>query len=397
MKKYTIRSLLTRTDEITEQRIAKQFPLTTDMENVFQRSLAKLGEDAEPANRSVSKKQLTMIRYLSAAACLILTIGLSVGVWAKRQKIEPLPPQETQTTTVTQTETRTETTAKVTTESQMTEKQTATTTKMPEPTDTLPEVIESHATVTQVSTMTEAGTTPERTLPATAAQSTAVTTVSQMKLVITTAPAYPMRRITDPYVPITLPSTFPTEPAVTTTISEVSDTGTTQLPLETYTKPMLTTETTAATAKNTEFPILSRYDISWDACEAGQWRITYTEVVTPSPEKAEVYETRSELFQADLKENADSDAELRYSIQCKDRVKYFWLYQYRRDTFSFLCPPDLALESSTINGNPCVWLFGQDAYTLYWDDGNYTFCIWGETADREKMLEIAECFVKKEE
>ena len=70
----------------------------------------------------------------STAACLLLIVGLGVGVWSRQQKIETRPPQETQTTTVTQTETRTETTAQVTTESQTTGKQTEESTKKPETT-----------------------------------------------------------------------------------------------------------------------------------------------------------------------------------------------------------------------------------------------------------------------
>ena len=71
---------------------------------------------------------------VSTAACLLLIVGLGVGVWSRQQKIETRPPQETQTTTVTETETRTETTAQVTTESQTTRIQTGTSKKTPEST-----------------------------------------------------------------------------------------------------------------------------------------------------------------------------------------------------------------------------------------------------------------------
>lgn len=83
-----------------------------------------------PRRRTAFLVSKPFLAGASTAAYLLLIVGLGLGVWSRQQKIEPLPLQETQTTTVS--ETRTETTAQVTTESQTTGKQTAESTKKPE-------------------------------------------------------------------------------------------------------------------------------------------------------------------------------------------------------------------------------------------------------------------------
>ncbi len=127
---------------------------------------------------------------LSAAACLIVTVGLSVGIWSRHQRIDTRPPQETQTTTVMQTETRSETTAQVTTESQVIEKQTVPNTKMQETTVMQPEVITSHVTAEKKSTMTVAETTQEPTVSAKSVETSAAITVPTIT-VMTTVPTIP--------------------------------------------------------------------------------------------------------------------------------------------------------------------------------------------------------------
>lgn len=86
----------------------------------------KLSYEPVPRKRTAFLVSKPFLAGVSTAACLMLIVGLGVGVWSRQQKIETRPPQETQTTTVIQTETRTETTAQVTTESQTTGKQTET-------------------------------------------------------------------------------------------------------------------------------------------------------------------------------------------------------------------------------------------------------------------------------
>ena len=145
----------------------------------------------EPPHRRtaflVSKPFLTGV---STAACLMLIVGIGVGVWSRQQKIETRPPQETQTTTVMQTETRSETPAQVTTESQVIEKQTVPNTKMQETTVMQPEVITSHVTAEKKSTMTVAETTQEPTASAKSVETSAAITVPTIT-VMTTVPTIP--------------------------------------------------------------------------------------------------------------------------------------------------------------------------------------------------------------
>lgn len=149
---------------------------------------------------------------LSAAACLIVTVGLSVGIWSRHQRIDTRPPQETQTTTVMQTETRSETTAQVTTESQVIEKQTVPTTKMQETTVMQPEVITSHVTAEKKSTMTVAETTLEPTASAKSVETSAAITVPTITVMTTvsTIPTYAGHYQTLPSREYHQPKTFVT-------------------------------------------------------------------------------------------------------------------------------------------------------------------------------------------
>ena len=96
--------------------------------------IARELEYEPPHKRTAFLVSKPFLAGVSTAACLLLIVGVGVGVWSRQQRIEPLPPLETQTTTVMQTETRTETTAQITSESQTTCKQTETSKKAPEST-----------------------------------------------------------------------------------------------------------------------------------------------------------------------------------------------------------------------------------------------------------------------
>ena len=54
-----------------------------------------------PKKRTTFLVSKPFLAGISAAACLLVTVGLSVGIWAKQPKIETRPLQET--TTMTQT------------------------------------------------------------------------------------------------------------------------------------------------------------------------------------------------------------------------------------------------------------------------------------------------------
>ena len=95
--------------------------------------IAKVLADEHRPMKTTVLISRTFLAGLSTAACLLLIVGLGVGVWSRQQKIEPIPPQETQTTTVSETDT----TAQVTTKPQTTREQTEESTKKPE-TTTIP-------------------------------------------------------------------------------------------------------------------------------------------------------------------------------------------------------------------------------------------------------------------
>ena len=58
--------------------------------------IAKVLADEHRPMRTTVLISRTFLAGLSTAACLLLIVGLGVGVWSRQQKIEPIPPQETQ-------------------------------------------------------------------------------------------------------------------------------------------------------------------------------------------------------------------------------------------------------------------------------------------------------------
>ncbi len=127
-----LKELRTSGEQSVAEQIESSHPADWDMESAFEKSyqayLQKSGESV-PIHRSRHK---AVFRTVAAAACLLLTVGLSVGVWSKQQKIETKLPQETTVTTITQTETVTESETEMSTVSSTTVPTAETSVKAPE-------------------------------------------------------------------------------------------------------------------------------------------------------------------------------------------------------------------------------------------------------------------------
>lgn len=100
MKQQIKMELLKQVDEMTEERIAEEFPINTDNEELFEKAYQnylKQSQNLELPSLQVHHNRKQLYRNISFAACLFLTMGLTLGVWKKQQKLESRPMQETPT------------------------------------------------------------------------------------------------------------------------------------------------------------------------------------------------------------------------------------------------------------------------------------------------------------
>ena len=327
-----------------------------------------------PRKRTAFLVSKPFLAGVSTAACLLLIVGLGVGVWSRQQEIETRPPQETQTTTVAQTETKAETTAQFTTESQMAEKQTAATTKMPEPTDTLPEVVTSHTTEVITTTITAAAATNEQAISPTTVQTTGVA-------------------MTEPTVPVTTASTY--APSYETWSPIVTETK-----LSPSTSPVDTTGATSDTIIESTTEVTPSILPGFVVEEApyNKVHISLVHDVSPSPDERKHYALSG--MNAKTKELLEMQAPFAkkyyYSIIFDDNTDPIVIAQLSRDSFSVLCNQDSTLIPAKVLDYPAFWVTGGDKLLLYWDDGAYTFMAsvdaYSDQQMQEVMLEAASKF-----
>lgn len=369
MKQQYFMDLLKQVDETTEDRIAEEFPVNWDkasqFEAVYQAYLKQSGAEppAVPAPVSAHKN---VYRMIAAAACLLLTVGLGVGVWSRQQKIEPLPPRETQTATVTETaETASET-----------QPSTDTSPTKPETTASSQESDRMQTTVSEAALLTSA---PHSS--ASAAPQTSVTKQGQIAPHASTIPCSTGAAETSSLLPTdqTECVTDPTQPPETQALTTVEpDTmSATKHPTMPLTEPSTalptdqrpaTTGVTEASEPSTELEQFPQFWVHWEDESMTRKVITYREFVQSSPD-----------------DGANS-----YTVSVEDSGKTFEVEQIsRRIRFSVTCDAGAEVSCGTAGGHPCVWVSDGDRCTLYWDDGSFTFCIKGTAADRDTMEKIA--------
>ena len=336
--------------------------------------LARALDEEPPQKHTAFLVSKPFLAGVSTAACLLLIVGLGVGVWSRQQKIETRPPQETPTTTVSETETRTETTAQVTTGSQMTVKQTAATTKMLETTATLPEVITSYTTAVQTSVMTTAETTPEHTAPATKVQTSAATTAALTSPVVTVVP-----------ISTTYEGHYRTiPPRVTEHSADIVTTQTQQTiltePIQSTTQEMKTTEPANS---------LPGFKIS-DPDNEQRIQVTYIDQLTPSPAKYLKYILNLNEFHEEDTDSPTGVGEYYYKYVSDDGTQVFYLTQREREVFQFRCNAEDKLFPAEVNGHSSLFVQKENVSILYWDDGAYTFELNSKSDDIGTFIRVAE-------
>ncbi|MBR2087000.1 MAG: hypothetical protein IJ906_07690 [Oscillospiraceae bacterium] len=379
MKKKINMDILKQSDALTEDRIAEQFPAKWDMEHIYEKSVQKYLQRSgnEPTRVQTSRKQ--MYRMIAMAACLLLTVGLGVGVWSKQQRIETRPPQETQTTTVTQTETRTETTAQTLTTSQTTVSQTETSAKATE------SAINTTLPVSETALLT---TEPK-------SEKTVFTSLQTKTTEVSTEPIVPfISDTTQPQiceiVQSSLTANLQTRPIATESImTEPHRTETIATGQTTEVSETQTTEYVATTAQLPGFWI-SKPNVY------GMVDVTYQESVAPSPVEQYQYELHLEscaVHEISLEGAAFKTLVDRINLRVEAPSGSHFLGIVKRDVFQFYCDEDAVLKEVSINENPGVFIIGTAQCMLVWDDGFYKLTMTGKPEDQELMLEIAQNLV----
>lgn len=105
MKQQINFDLLKQSDEVTEERIAEEFPYPLTKEKSFEKAYQKyltMSQRPHFVASISSRNTKKLVRYMTIVVCLTLTIGLTFMIWNQQQRIDTKP---FETTTHTQTET----------------------------------------------------------------------------------------------------------------------------------------------------------------------------------------------------------------------------------------------------------------------------------------------------
>ena len=339
----------------------------------------------KPPKQKVFLISKPFLAGVSTAACLLLIVGLGVGVWSRQQKIETRPPQETPTTTVSETETRTETTAQVMTESQTTEKQTEESTKKPETT----------ANLIQTSNHVQPSTSDDAHLTTGSMPQTTVTIPTQTIAAVGS---------TGPPTPDTLPphTTLPQ----TSLTARIPDHGVpvAECTSETVTQPpdspaTIHSESQVESTTNSPYEPDFSKDFHVSEPDANNWiSVTYQKPLKPSPEEFRHYTLPAEQYTVEFVSEQETFYKRHrgYDILSADGTKHYSIAQDERDEFQFNCRQDDELRYLTVGSYPAVLVQNATRSILRWDDGQYAFSITGDPEEWEILLEIAQSLTPTE-
>jgi hypothetical protein len=387
--------------------------------------IARALEDAPPQKRTAFLVSKPFLASVSTAACLLLIVGVGVGVWSRQQRIDSLPPQETQTATVTQTtsvtENRTETTAQFTTASQTASRPTETTVRSTTISSRVQPPVSEAALLTSVrgqgstvvTTAAKQTTAAEVTPGApsdvthTALPQTSLTAIIQRPgTIVPTAPstskpaADPTAELetfpaTDPTaipeteLPETVPPTGPEEctTGVDTPATKPVETESTLIsPTNVSTEPVETTQASDAPKPDENYDLLPGFRV----VNKGELTTIYClDPVPAPPPELYYYSLDSERFSIQSV-SSKSDYRAQYEIYEAATRSQLQLTQTRRSSFISSFYRNGKLEPQTVGDYSGYWIFDNRGTRLVWDDGKYTFELFGANDDKDLFMPIAE-------
>lgn len=102
MNRVISMDLLAPVDEAAELRIAEEFPIDWGKDALFEKIYQRYAGDGTETAVTQHRNRAQIYRIAGLAACLLLTVGAGLGIWARQQKLpvqppEPLPVTEPET------------------------------------------------------------------------------------------------------------------------------------------------------------------------------------------------------------------------------------------------------------------------------------------------------------
>ena len=319
---------------------------------------------------------------VSAAACLLVTVGLGLRIWSRQQRIEPRPPQET--LTVMQTETRTETTAQTAAASQTTASKAVTTQSFTETSAQTAASFQTTGYPTETSRIpcemtiesSRSASLPAAASVQTEPLQTSVSVSSQQSRTtatpITEATQVVLIPNTEPVSTVDTPST---SAAVTTAeVSETSAIATMILP----TGP-----------PSIDYDTLPGFSVTRPA-GAAFLEVTWLSEVPPSPAEAVAYRAESERFVLEFAGRIAGNTAYWYDIYDTETGKRVRIQMEERREFSRRVKADGELTLQFVGGHPGFQYLDEQQCALYWDNGCYQCSIIASPDEQEILLPIAE-------
>jgi len=362
MKQRINMYILKQADETTQQRIAEEFTINWEKEEVFEKAFQTYLEQSKTVTPPAAPIRRYVMHIISAAACCILVLGAAYAIGFSPRQIPSI--QEESTTASLSAVIPTEVT---------------------EHTENTEHTEKNEHTVPETECASEtSGLVPEISRP--------ISTLPE-----TTAPPAITETVTMPSVPETHVSEI-TQPISTESQQEATDTSPeTTVPEE----PEYTTFPEVDAPEQSEDPdfpvteLLPGFDVSE---QDGHLEIAYRGQVTPSPTEILYYEIESDVFELEFIGSPESGEPITYyRLLHKETGEYFSVSQKNREQFLCFCESNAELIPIDVNGNPAFMAqytepYGREYCVLYWDDGYYTFRIISTPEHREVLPKIAETF-----
>ena len=372
--KNLIYALRTTGDAEVREQIETLYPADWEMEDIFRRSYQTYLQAAGLAAPIHQTRHKEVYRVVAAAACLLLTVGLGVGVWSRQQKIETRPSQESKPAL--QTETYTETTEQGTTELQTSAKQSETTVIVTTHTD-LPVI------VPQTTMLPTTGTTVQAVTTQTTPASTVLTSVSTTAVQSTTLHSAASANEPQSQKSDSTQTTIITE--ATTKTTAVSQT----VPFEDLPQ---TTVTTEATAETTTVPQTAPIQLTGFRVEqyADYQKVICTDEFPEPDGKLQSYTLISDELVL-LAASEPNNAERTYEVEFPEAGKVFTVTQKEYSEF-VLTVAEGELINISINNVHGFFLLQDETCSLYWFRDGEGFYVSCDAADLQYLKEIARSF-----
>lgn len=372
--RHSLRDLRNTKDAILLNQIEDDHPPNWNTDRMFEKSYHQyLEQSSKTSHSDVETKHsiINIYRTLGLVACLLVTVGLGVGVWSKQQSVEMRFAPETTTTT------HMETTEQYIAEIPTVES----------------EIVRRDETTSSIEEISESDTSSETSeIKTTNSPQTVITEESTLQNpgfiqsqseVETEKPISSVIDPTEPSAAVTTAVTNLTEPSIMSSETEIIPTEPNEID---------PTEPTGVTTEVLESVILDESLLPWFVIEQvnGFTQIRFMQSVEPSPEEWVMYTIDSDEFI--MTEDRVHPAVCEYRILIAETMQQLSLYQYERTAFIRGWALSMKPEVVQIGENYGVlWTDAENEKCgLLWDDGKYTFIIDTSIENTGLLMMVAE-------